>query len=297
MRNVLIIEDDFEIVNLINTFFKGSDVTVDHIANGSDGLDLILDDHEKYDAILVDRVLPGIEGIDLIKKVKAHKSNILTPIVMVTSSSKDDQVSQGINAGAFYYLIKPIRKKSFLTIMNKTFEFIDNERKGVKYFNSFIRGNYLIDSLKASMSNHREALDLSFTLSFHFSNPSRAFRGILELLTNSIEHGIYEIGEQKSELIANDTYESTLDSKQSELTSEKKIDILIKKNKHFTEIEIQDPGDGFDWQNYLSLDPANSNKESGKGIAYANQVCFDDLSFNKKGNVVVAKMNNEILVA
>jgi CheY-like chemotaxis protein len=297
MRNILIIEDDNEIVELINSYFKEIEVAIDHVGDGLQAIDLILEEPDKYDLILVDRVLPGIDGIELIKKIKNSSSSVLTPVVMITSSAKDEQVSNGIKAGAFYYLIKPLRKKSFLTVVEKSFAYVDHDRNGRKYFNTFLRGNNFVNQLNATIRNYKDVKDLSYTLSFYFKNPDKAFRGIYELIINSVEHGLYNIGKNKNKLIKEGKYADQLESSYSNLANNNLVKVSLTNNRKFTQIEIQDPGEGFNWKNFLSLDPANSNKESGKGVAYAKQVCFDEVIFNKKGNVVMAKMYNETSVS
>lgn len=290
MRRILLIEDDDEIVELIKTLLKDESVEINHVANGIEGLELILSDHSKYDLILVDRVLPGIDGIDILKKIKLNQEVINTPIIMATSSSKDEVVSQGIKAGAFYYLIKPLRKKSFLTVINRAFEHVDNIRNGLKYYDSFRGGISCFTHLEAKLSNHKSVLDLAYSLSFLFDDAARAFRGLYELLLNSVEHGIYGLGEKKNDLVIDGKYKDFLNDIDSDEKKTGEVSVIIKRELTSTKITITDPGPGFNWTEFLSLDPSNSNKETGRGIAYAKEVCFDELTFNKEGNEVTATM-------
>ncbi|WP_127717413.1 response regulator [Halobacteriovorax sp. HLS] len=290
MRKILLIEDDDEIVELIRSILKNELVEIIHVNDGSEGLETILEQHDNLDLVIVDRVLPGLDGIELLKKVRLSNKNIQTPIVMSTSSAKDDQVSQGIQAGAFYYLIKPLRKKSFLTVVNRAFNHIDNIRSGHKYYSSFRSGLSYFTNAQAKIKSHRNVLDLSFSLSFLFDDAPSAFRGIYELLLNSVEHGLYKLGSGKSKLVDQNKYNDFLE--QSENSTPLEVNVSVSREGDTTKITIDDPGEGFAWENYLTLDPASSNSSSGRGIAYATQVCFDEITFNKKGNQVTAVMRN-----
>ncbi len=99
---LLYVEDDADIAAM--TVEVLSDVyEVDHAATGEEGLRLALG--RRYDAMIVDRRLPGMDGIDLVRAVRTAR--ITTPILMLTAlGSVDDRVS-GLDGGANDYLVKP----------------------------------------------------------------------------------------------------------------------------------------------------------------------------------------------
>src|SRR5690606_25195271 len=76
---------------------------VDEAETGSAGLDLAL--VERYDALIVDRMLPGYSGLDLIRALRTQ--NIETPCLMLTAMSAVEDRVAGLNAGADDYLVKP----------------------------------------------------------------------------------------------------------------------------------------------------------------------------------------------
>lgn len=100
--SLLYIEDDPDIaamtVEVLSEFYD-----VDHAATGEIGLHDAL--HRRYDAMIVDRRLPGLDGVDFIRAVRTAR--ITTPILMLTAlGSVDDRVS-GLDGGANDYLVKP----------------------------------------------------------------------------------------------------------------------------------------------------------------------------------------------
>ncbi len=103
MAKILIIEDDLSISESIKAWLEKENHVVDTVADGKEGLDLLL--HYAYDLAIIDWQLPGMEGIDIC--LELQKANKKIPALMLTSrASVDDRVS-GLEAGAYDYLVKP----------------------------------------------------------------------------------------------------------------------------------------------------------------------------------------------
>lgn len=103
---ILIIEDDLSIQNLIYYFLKKEHFIVDKTENGLDGLKLLKENH--YDAIILDLMIPGIDGINFTKIIKTLPDDYGSPkIIMVTAKTDIDDVLEGLEIGADDYLKKP----------------------------------------------------------------------------------------------------------------------------------------------------------------------------------------------
>ncbi|MBW8911469.1 MAG: response regulator transcription factor [Sphingomonas sp.] len=100
---VLLIEDDEEIAGYIEQGLVEMRHAVNRAANGRDGLRLGLT--EEFDAIVLDRMLPGIEGIDVVRRLRA--AEIDTPILVLTAKGGVADRVDGLNDGADDYLVKP----------------------------------------------------------------------------------------------------------------------------------------------------------------------------------------------
>ncbi len=101
---VLVIEDNNDIATLLVDFFSEKGHITDYAPDGLTGLHLVT--VNDYDAILLDLALPGMDGIDLCKKIrKLLRSN--TPILMITARDSLDDKLIGFDAGADDYLVKP----------------------------------------------------------------------------------------------------------------------------------------------------------------------------------------------
>jgi len=102
---ILIVEDQENIVKLVKDGLESEGWTVDYVLDGEAGQNRIEMNHEDYDLILLDVMLPKINGMDVCKHVREKK--ISTPILMLTARDGVNDIVSGLNVGADDYLIKP----------------------------------------------------------------------------------------------------------------------------------------------------------------------------------------------
>lgn len=100
---ILIIEDDKNILKFLEKGFKEEGYSVDTCDDGSEGL--YLAQSYKYDAIVVDWMLPNLSGISICEKLRMQK--IITPLLLLTAKSDVADKIQGLQCGADDYLSKP----------------------------------------------------------------------------------------------------------------------------------------------------------------------------------------------
>ena len=100
---VLVIEDDRELASYLAKGLKEAGHTSDHAADGKDGL--LLAASEPYDAIVVDRMLPGLDGLSIIRTLRASDNR--TPALVLSALGEVDDRVEGLQAGADDYLVKP----------------------------------------------------------------------------------------------------------------------------------------------------------------------------------------------
>lgn len=107
---LLVIEDDHKIANAIKKGLNQESYAVDVSYDGKDGLATALT--IDYDLIIIDRMLPGVDGIKICEALRAKKIN--TPILFLTAKDKISDRVEGLNAGADDYLIKPFAFEELL---------------------------------------------------------------------------------------------------------------------------------------------------------------------------------------
>ena len=97
------IEDEHKIANSIKKGLEQEAFAVDVAYDGTEGYDLA--STESYDVIILDLMLPGIDGMEICKKLRAEK--IHTPILILTAKGQLEDKVKGLNSGADDYLTKP----------------------------------------------------------------------------------------------------------------------------------------------------------------------------------------------
>jgi len=100
---ILIIEDDNQVASFIRKGLIESGWNVDVADNGKDGLFLAAT--ERYDALIVDRMLPGVDGLTVIRTLRASENK--TPALVLSALGEVDDRVQGLKAGGDDYLVKP----------------------------------------------------------------------------------------------------------------------------------------------------------------------------------------------
>jgi two-component system OmpR family response regulator len=110
----LLVEDDAETAAYIVRGLREHGHTADHAATGRDGL--FLGGSETYDIMIVDRMLPGMDGLSIVKMLRS--TGVKTPILFLTAMGGIDDRVEGLNAGGDDYLVKPFGFSELLARVN-----------------------------------------------------------------------------------------------------------------------------------------------------------------------------------
>jgi DNA-binding response OmpR family regulator len=104
MRKILIIEDEGTLSFLLSKALKSSGFEVEKAINGEEGIEKIKT--IKPDLILLDLLLPGMDGFDFLAKLKQDIEHESIPVVVISNLSTEDAIKRAIELGAAKYLIK-----------------------------------------------------------------------------------------------------------------------------------------------------------------------------------------------
>jgi two-component system OmpR family response regulator len=102
-RRILVVEDDAETADYILKGLREDGFTAEHVADGRDGF--YAASSQAFDAIVMDRMVPGIDGLSVVKALRA--ASISTPILILSALSHLDERVKGLRAGGDDYLTKP----------------------------------------------------------------------------------------------------------------------------------------------------------------------------------------------
>ena len=116
-KQVLIVEDDKEIVELLEIHLADEGYALDKAHDGSAGLDKALE--QAYDLIILDIMLPGMDGLDICQKLRGKE--IGTPILMLTAKSEEVDRVLGLESGADDYITKPFSIRELMARIKAIF--------------------------------------------------------------------------------------------------------------------------------------------------------------------------------
>ena len=127
MKKVLVIEDDKSISELLEIHLLDLNCEVTKATDGETGLNKAL--NEQYDLIVLDLMLPGLDGIEICKEVR--RKDIFTPILMLTAKSEEFDKVLGLEVGADDYLTKPFGIREFTARVKAIFRRIEAIHKEI----------------------------------------------------------------------------------------------------------------------------------------------------------------------
>ncbi len=121
---ILVVEDEISLAEALTQILRKNHYTVDAVHDGISGLDNAMSDI--YDVIILDIMLPGMDGISLLKTIR--KEGIPTPVILLTARGEIPDKVKGLDSGADDYLSKPFATEELLARDKGCFQ-----AQGVKY--------------------------------------------------------------------------------------------------------------------------------------------------------------------
>lgn len=173
MDKIAIIEDDAGIRTILRLALKGAGFPEIHEADrGDTGLDLVL--RERPALVLLDLMLPGLDGLAVCRRIRETPSVAKTPIVMLTAKTAEDDIVRGLQLGADDYVTKPFSKAVLIervkAVLRRPADCIDPGKA---------RDGLVLDDASHSVSLDGEPLALTRTefdvLRLFLSHPGRVY--------------------------------------------------------------------------------------------------------------------------
>jgi two-component system alkaline phosphatase synthesis response regulator PhoP len=106
---ILVVEDDGDIQELLEYTLTGAGYDVDVAETGEEGLDLVTENGPAL--VLLDLMLPGLDGIEVCRRIKSAPATETLPVIILTAKGEEDDVIAGFKAGADDYITKPFSPK------------------------------------------------------------------------------------------------------------------------------------------------------------------------------------------
>lgn len=294
---VLIIDDDINNIEILRLDLEDGGYEILTGCDGVEGWEVLQQNKERVGVILLDRMMPNMDGMEFMARLKADDTVAQMPVIMQTAAAEKSQVAEGIEAGVYYYLTKPYDVEVMQSVVRAAMSDYANY--------SILRAELLRHKQKLRLVKESyfeiatlgDARYLSTFLANFYPDSQRVILGISELLINAVEHGNLGITySEKSALHREDKWEEEIERRQQLPENSSKVVLVhFKREDERILLTISDEGSGFDWQQYMEIDPERATHSHGRGIALSNLLSFDTVEYQGCGNKVICEFETEAL--
>ena len=287
---ILVVDDEPLNLDIIEEFLtgKGQPYTVETAGDGIEAMEKLEADPNKYDAVLLDRMMPRMSGMEVLEKMSAHPELKYIPVILQTAKVSKEDILEGLKAGAYYYLTKPFTSDILHSVVKTAVKDRGYNKALLASLNVTKSSVKLLQNASFKFRSLDDVRSVSSLVACACDEPDKVAMGLSELMINAIEHGNLHIGyEEKSNLRKQDLWEYEI-AKRLKLPEykEKYASIDILNNSDSVVYTITDQGKGFEWDDFMEFDTTRVMDNHGRGIAMANQLYFSKLEYQGSGNIV-----------
>ena len=292
---VLAVDDEPFNLEIIKEYLLTIDIETICVESGEQALIVLQNSPQKFSAVLLDRMMPGIDGIEVLKQIKADESTNRLPVIMQTAKAGKDNMLEGLNAGAHYYLSKPYDQQTLLAIISTAIRDYQRYKDIQENLEQSAQTLKLMEKGEFSFKSLDEARCLSALLARACPESDSVVFILTELMVNAVEHGNLGISyKEKSRLISDEKWEGeVLHRLTLPENRDKQVTIEFTRSADEVTFLITDQGAGFDWQQYMEVSPGRAFDSHGRGIAMANSISLNQIEYLETGNKVRITVPND----
>ena len=280
-KRILIVDDEEAVRTVLANFMSREGFESDCAASGDEAIRLL--ETRRYDFVITDLMMPGDDGLELLQRIRAMNSDV--PVAIMTGFGTLDRTIEALRRGAVDFIEKPFDFNHISQLLYKVFE---RQRREAGYSEALA----LLVSGTFVLPNDPVVLESAARLATKRLEGTHSHDGVylalIECLTNAMEHGNLEIGQEEK---INAVSAGALDElKRSRLADpalgNRKIFLTMEARDDSLRFTVRDEGKGFDYRNLPDPTEAeNLFNASGRGVLLVR--CYmDEVSWNDKGNEI-----------
>jgi CheY-like chemotaxis protein len=283
---VLVVDDDVTNLEILVRSVKESGLKPYPFADSKAAWEFLRREPHAAHIALLDKMMPGMDGLELLGRIKAQKELRDMPVIVQTGDPSVDQMHMGIDGGAFYYLAKPYHTSVLFSLLQAALREVEL-RDGLRARIKTVVPAALAQQATYLVRTPAEAHDLAAVIGKQFPSPTPVATALCELMLNGIEHGNLEIGfEDKSKLLAAGTWDAELGQRlEDDRYRARQVSVTVEETKTGHQIVVTDEGSGFDVGAYCQdkLSPSRFTGPNGRGIARAMAWLGSRVQYRDKG--------------
>ncbi len=287
---ILVVDDEPFNLEIIAEYLEGQGYELVMAESGDLAWAMLQAEPARYDVVILDRMMPGIDGIEVLRNIKRDKVLKVLPVIIQTAASAPEQIAEGLREGAFYYLAKPfnptVLRAVVTTALRDNLEYAIEKQDIDDKLGAFRQLEEAIFTFRTS----QEARQIALLLASLCPSRETAVIGLMELMLNAVEHGNLGISyEEKTGLIEEGRLQDEVARRlQLPEYASKVASVRFRRTEKSLIFNITDEGRGFDWKPYLEMSMDRLMHNHGRGIAMSRSIAFTQLSYSGVGNRVEA---------
>ena len=288
-HTLLLVDDDIPFATVVRTSLEREGYNVLYANHANEARKILDRQHDDIEVMLLDWSMPDITGIEFLRTIKQEKSFEDIQVIMQTIMGSADDIQQGIDAGAFFYLVKPVKKELLFSTIRAAIR--DAERKKellIKLKESEHSFKFLTEG-EFHFRSVMEGDSLAIRIANECPHPEESIL-ISELFANAVEHG--NIGltyEEKTNLIAENRLNEEVERRLGLPENRNKfVHVTYRRLPDRIQVTVEDMGRGFDFEKFLTFDDNGVFHNHGRGIAILNAMY--PLRYTKGGSKVTVEI-------
>ncbi len=285
---ILIVEDDYASRLFLESLLESNGYDFKSAENGIEGLNVF--DEYNPDIVLTDIKMPIMDGLELLEAIRDKNSDAI--IVIITAFGSENYAIQALHLGANNYLKKPVSGQELLRLLKKYKAVISGKYSPETLPGKLIKRTFSLE-FKTEFSKIPKIVDkvmIESAIEINDSEKVNIELGLVELITNAIEHGNLGISYiQKQQALDAGNLSDLFDERMhNQKFKDRKIKVDFFTDDEIYQWTITDEGEGFNWKNIPDpTDQEHILELNGRGIFISNFL-FDKIEYFGKGNTVTA---------
>jgi CheY-like chemotaxis protein len=286
-KKILTVDDDALNRDILIEYLSDGGYDAIEADDGDTALEMLAGSGD-IDAIVLDRMMPRLNGMEVLKAVKADPRFRDIPVIMQSAASAREHILQGIKAGVYYYLTKPYDDQMLLAIVAAALADASGKKRLRAEVSQQRQVMGLMQHARFRFRTLEDARNLASLIANCFPEPEKTVYGLHELLINAVEHGNLGISyAEKTQLLLSGGLFEEIGRRLGLPENRKKWAYLsIEAGENEISVRIKDQGQGFDWRQYLEISPERATHPHGRGIATSKLMSFTSVEYIGCGNEV-----------
>ncbi|MBV1774205.1 response regulator [Burkholderiaceae bacterium DAT-1] len=287
---LLLVDDEPFNLEILSEHLGDAGYEIETAEDGESAWQMLQDHGSRYEAILLDRMMPRMNGLEVLQRIKNHAELTILPVILQTAVGAPEAIREGMEAGAYYYLTKPFEREMLLAIVAAAVGQFRSAKTVREAVEKPLEGLATLHSAEFRISRLHEAQRVAVLIGKMTGQPERVALGLTELIINGIEHGNLGVTyDEKKQLMHEGRWADEINARLDlPEFSRKFVRVALSRLANALQIEVVDEGKGFDWQKYMDFDPARAFDPNGRGISMAKVMSFSSLEYRNGGNTAIA---------